>query len=247
MTLTATATSSTTGVPTGTVTFFAGSTSVGSTTLNGSGVASLSTTALPVGTDCVTAVYAGDTNFSTVTSSCVTETIAAGFSVAASSSALSFQPNYQEAQAYLTINPGGRTDTLTFACSGLPAKISCAFTPGSLALSGLTTPQSVQMLVSNSGATAALQAAPQTGSPLRTVGYAALPFAALALVFSLRRRRLPMLIVLGLLTLGATAGLSGCGSSPTAIEQSSGTYNFNVTVSSGSTTLQTLPFTLTIP
>ncbi len=50
VTLTATV-ASTAGTPGGVVTFYSGSTGLGTGTLNGSGVATLSTTTLPVGTD----------------------------------------------------------------------------------------------------------------------------------------------------------------------------------------------------
>ncbi len=62
---------STSGTPTGTVTFFSGSTALGSASLASSGgqnVAVLSSTSLPVGTDNVTAVYSGDNNFASSTS-----------------------------------------------------------------------------------------------------------------------------------------------------------------------------------
>ena len=62
VTLTATVTS-TAGMPAGSVTFYNGSTSLGVGTLNGSGVATLSTTALPAGTDTATATYAAAGNF----------------------------------------------------------------------------------------------------------------------------------------------------------------------------------------
>ena len=51
------------GMPTGTVAFEEGSTTVGTGTLNASGVATFSTSALSVGSDTITASYAGDTNF----------------------------------------------------------------------------------------------------------------------------------------------------------------------------------------
>ncbi len=56
------------GTPTGTVTFQSGSTRLGSATLNGSGVAALSTTALPPGSNSVTASYTGSTPFAASTS-----------------------------------------------------------------------------------------------------------------------------------------------------------------------------------
>jgi hypothetical protein len=57
------------GTATGTVTFMDGSTVLGTGTVNGSGVASFGTTALPAGMHSITAVYAGDSSFSGSTSS----------------------------------------------------------------------------------------------------------------------------------------------------------------------------------
>lgn len=57
VTLTATVDGGDEGVPTGSVEFKRGSTSIGSATLNGTGVATLATTALPAGTNSLTATY----------------------------------------------------------------------------------------------------------------------------------------------------------------------------------------------
>jgi len=62
VTITATVTSAA-GTPVGTVTFKTGSTVIGTATLNGSGVATVTTSTLPVGSDSITATYAGSTNF----------------------------------------------------------------------------------------------------------------------------------------------------------------------------------------
>jgi hypothetical protein len=67
VTLSATVTSSA-GTPTGSITFFDGTTSLGSVTLNSSGAASLTTSALSVGSHSVTVQYSGDSNFSPSTS-----------------------------------------------------------------------------------------------------------------------------------------------------------------------------------
>ena len=76
--LTATVAASTTGTgtPTGTVQFDAGSVNLGSATLNTSGVATLNTTSLATGSNSITAIYSGDTNFATSTSPAVTATVA---------------------------------------------------------------------------------------------------------------------------------------------------------------------------
>ncbi|WP_422928206.1 beta strand repeat-containing protein [Singulisphaera sp. PoT] len=80
VTLTATikATSPGSGTPTGTVEFFNGTTSLGTGTVNSSGIATLQTLSLPLGSNSLTAVYSGDTNFTTSTSPAFTENILQG-------------------------------------------------------------------------------------------------------------------------------------------------------------------------
>jgi hypothetical protein len=63
MTITIKATAPGSGVPTGTVTIFDGSTSLGTASLNSGGKATFSTSALGVGTHTITASYLGDSNF----------------------------------------------------------------------------------------------------------------------------------------------------------------------------------------
>jgi autotransporter-associated beta strand protein len=75
VTFTATISSTSTGTPTGNVTFFDGATNLGTTALNGSAVATLSTSALTLGSHSITAVYAGDTNFAGSTSPIMTQTV----------------------------------------------------------------------------------------------------------------------------------------------------------------------------
>jgi hypothetical protein len=70
-----TITSSTSGTPTGTVTFLDGATALGVGTLNSSAVATFSTSTLTVGTHSITAAYGGDSKFSAGTSLAVSETI----------------------------------------------------------------------------------------------------------------------------------------------------------------------------
>jgi hypothetical protein len=68
VTFTATVTSGFTGTPTGTVNFSDGATKIGVSNLNGSGVATLTTSSLVAGTHGITATYSGDSNFATSTS-----------------------------------------------------------------------------------------------------------------------------------------------------------------------------------
>ena len=63
------------GTPTGTVLFKDGSTILGAATLNNLGVATFMTSALPVGTHTISAVYAGDNNFMSSTSAYLSQFI----------------------------------------------------------------------------------------------------------------------------------------------------------------------------
>jgi hypothetical protein len=79
-TATVTANAPGSGVPTGTVTFRDDKTTLGVGTLNGSGVATFTTTSLAVGTHPITAVYAGSVNYLTSTSNLVSQTVTAALS-----------------------------------------------------------------------------------------------------------------------------------------------------------------------
>ena len=111
VTLTATlsVTSPGSGTPTGAVTFLEGSTTLGTGTLNSSGVATLSTTALPVGSDSITASYAGDTDFVSSTSSAQTETV----SQAATTTTVGISPTSAVSGQSLTV-----TATVSASSSG---------------------------------------------------------------------------------------------------------------------------------
>jgi len=63
------------GSPSGTVTFKDGTTVLGTSTLNASGVATFATSALGVASHSITSVYNGDANFTTTTSTAVTQVV----------------------------------------------------------------------------------------------------------------------------------------------------------------------------
>ncbi len=88
VTFTATVTGSG-GTPTGTVTFKDGSTTLGTGTLDGSGQATYSTSLLLPGDHTITAVYGGDSNFGSSTSSPLTQTV----NVASSTTAVASSVN----------------------------------------------------------------------------------------------------------------------------------------------------------
>ena len=136
VTLTDTLPSSNGTVPTGTVTFYSGSASLGTATPNASGVATLATSSLPVGTDSVTAVYGGDTNFGTSTSNAVTETVtksSAGGALTASNTSPSYGQPITLTDTLTTANGIVPTGTVTFYNG------STAIGTGSVSATGVAT------------------------------------------------------------------------------------------------------------
>jgi hypothetical protein len=63
------------GTPTGTVSFLDGTTNIGSSALNNSGVATLTISTLAVGTHSITATYNGDANFNSSTSAVLSQVV----------------------------------------------------------------------------------------------------------------------------------------------------------------------------
>jgi Bacterial Ig-like domain (group 3)/FG-GAP repeat len=75
--VTFTATVSASSTPDGSVTFYDGTTALGTGTLNSSGVATYSTTSLAAGSHSITAAYGGNSTFAASTSAATTVTVAA--------------------------------------------------------------------------------------------------------------------------------------------------------------------------
>jgi hypothetical protein len=121
-TLTATVTSLVAGfTPTGTVTFLDSGVSFGSGTLNGSGVATFTTSSLSAGLHTLTANYSGDTNFSPGSSTPITHTVTSFGSTTTLASSLDPSVFGQSVTFTATVTgggPGTPTGTVTFFDSG---------------------------------------------------------------------------------------------------------------------------------
>jgi len=138
VTFTATVTGSG-GTPTGTVTFMDGVATLGTGTLDGSGQATLSTSALTLGDHSITAVYGGDTDFSGSTSPVLTQTVNATASATALAS---------------SNNPSGFGESVTFTAtvtgSGATPTGTVTFKDGSTTLGTATLDGSGQATFSTS-------------------------------------------------------------------------------------------------
>jgi hypothetical protein len=242
VTLTATV-SSAVSAPTGMVSFYDGasSTALGSSPVSG-GVATLPVSTLSVGTHSITAIYSGDGNFLTQTSSPVSENVQ-DFSLSLSTSAGStisqtVVPGGTASYAFVVSPVGGSTfpAPVSFTVSGLPTGAIATFTPQTLAAGSGTT--NVTLSVQVPSLTASLKQDHRFGG-----GFVPVALGMLLLPFSRRLRRSARklgrgasLALLLLLSLGAVAGLTGCGAGNGFFAQPQRTYNVTVTATSGALT-----------
>jgi sugar lactone lactonase YvrE len=250
LTLTATVTGSTT--PTGSVNFYDGTASIGTVSLNGSGVAALTTTALSAATHIITAVYSGDGSYSAVTSSAVSEVVD-GFALQVpvtggtnSTPTVTSQPGGTAIFTF-TMSPVGTStfqSAVTLTATGLPSGATYSFSPATIPAGVGTT--SVTLTV-NLPQTAELKA-PMFGQPATgavtasnttrpSAGRKLAPFALAALLLlpfmgKARRTRKHLgrllSVLLLLVALGTAAAITGCGTS-----SHMPTYNVTVTATSG--------------
>ena len=129
-TATVTAAAPGSGTPTGTVTFYDGSTTLGSATLS-NGTAILTTSVLATGTDSITASYGGDTNFTGSTATAITQTVSQDGSATTLSSSSVNPSVYGQAVMFTA------TVTATAPGSGTPTG-TVTFYDGSTALDTAT-------------------------------------------------------------------------------------------------------------
>ncbi len=230
--------------PTGSVSFAAGTTSLGTATLT-NGVATLQTSFAAAGSYATTATYQGDQNNAASTSSAVTIVIAApDFTVTATPTSGTVPPG-QTATFTFTVTPaGGYSGTVKFSCGPLPAQAACSFSPASVAPSG-GSPASSTLTVTTVAATAALnpnQHSTPSLPPWIPAGGLALA-GAMGIAFAPRKikrwNRQLRLLSWGLLLASISLSVLGCGggnnspSTPATTPAGSYTISVNVTDSAG--------------
>ena len=215
--------------PTGTVTFTSGGVTIGTATLDGTGVATINIQ-LQSPTEVVVATYSGDTSFQTSASLATTVTggLAAQFTV----SAVPNNPNVASGQ-HITLNLSMTSlksfaDTLQMGCLGLPIYATCTFSDAQVKLAaGGTATSTVVVDTGNplgSGAQASLQ---HTNDSRMALAF--LP-AGLLLgfgLFSKRRRKLASMALIAFVA-AITVAASGCSGLQTK-STPPGTYTFTIT------------------
>jgi hypothetical protein len=137
--------------------------------------------------------------------------------------------------------PDPTLGVITFSCSGLPSASACNFSPGSIDPATTPGPTAMTISVLTTKGTASLSAPARPGAAGRNPLYAMFAFPVFGMMlagFGGQRKkgvkRLPMLIMLGLVLLLAMAG---CGVAPPAPPPVPGTPagTFSVTVTATST------------
>ena len=244
------------GMPTGTVSFFDGSTTstpIGAATLT-NGVAVLTSSTLAIGTHTITAVYSGDGNFVAATSPALLQTVQ-DFNLTISTTAggattATVVPG-GTANYVFTLSPTGATTfpaNVALSVSGLPTGATYTLSPTSIQAGSGPTNVTLTVQVPNT----TMAALRQTNRPLpgRSTGkpegqpwgrgLAPIALGVLLLPFTRRMRKmgkrmgravtLALLLMVGL---GTVAGLSGCGTTTGYFGQAQHTYTVSITGTSG--------------
>jgi sugar lactone lactonase YvrE len=234
-------------VPTGTVTFYDGSTAIGTGTLSASGsgasaVASLTTTSLAAGSHVITAVYSGDTNSQGSTTTITLVEVVEDFSVTANSPSSSTVEPGTSATYSITVSPLSPATTfpsaITVSAAGLPTGATARFSPATIAAGAgstqvtLTVTTPITMLSRNLP-----PRSPAEGArwPLAAVALLLLPLAGKFRRAGRRLSRRLALLLVGAAALTAVAALNGCGGTPSGyFGQAPATSSITVTGTSGS-------------
>jgi sugar lactone lactonase YvrE len=207
------------GIPTGTVTFTTGSTTLGSAQLapaaGGSFTASLATTALPTGSDLVTAAYSGDANYvASSTSGTVIIVAAPAVSFASNSTSIASTISASSSITFTPTSLGGWTGIVGYSCdpATLPQYARCVWSPGQVTLVPSTSSATAYQPTVN--LTITIDQPPQTPIAGKLAWWMG-GLTGLALLFARRRwmrKGLGSFAVLaGVILLGAaTAGLTAC-------------------------------------
>lgn len=238
LTLTARTTSTTAGVPTGSIVIRDGATTLLSAPVPANGSVSLTTSALAAGQHTITTFYSGDGNFIAGSAAPQTITIVpapvADFSFGPSGTTTQTIPSGGSASFNFTLQIQGATlaSPITLAASGLPAFATASFNPAYLPPGA--TPASFTLTISTAQA-AALGRGPHNGSstPAPLLGLLLFPVCGVTL-----RRRVggaPVCVFFCAVAFAGLVLISGCGSRTNSGAASTGPATYAITVTATAT------------
>jgi hypothetical protein len=247
--------------PTGTVVFSQVNTATGIATPIGTGTftpgsgftstATFTTSALPIGSDSITASYAATTDFAAATFPTIIETVTASL---AGSFTVTVTPNPVSAGVGLgtlllvTVTPqNGFSQGVNLTCSNLPNEASCIFVNPAIAAGGGATTLIVETTAPHTCGTTAPYFYGGTGKGPLAAPFALPALAGLMLLIVPGRRRWLRALV-AVVVVAAVTQISGCGTC-TDLGTRPATYTFQVTgtaASSSTATTQTVTMNVTI-
>jgi hypothetical protein len=237
--------------PTGTVQFFTGKTALGIPVQVRNLIATLTTTQLPTGSDSITAVYSGDSNFVGSTSPAATLVIGnPDFQISANPGNVTISGSGPGAtNLLLTPGPGlGFVGVVSLSCSGLPLGSSCTFQPVQPNLNGFT-PLTVALHISKPAALAAAIRIPLQNGAHRLAGSLGGATLACAILLAWPRKKRSWQLGAFLLIAAFLGAISGCSSNKSASNGPGGpsTTSFVATVTaSGGTGAQAVSHSVTL-
>ena len=212
---------------TGTMTFYAGSTAIGTATVSG-GSATLTTTSLAAGSQAITAVYSGDADYGSATSSAINETVQ-DFTLAfvSGNGTVTAEPGGQATYSLVVtpVNGALLPAAVTLSASNLPLGMTASFSPATIASGSAAT--TVTMTITLPGKAA-------NERPHSPFGGGALPVALGLILLPVAgrmrktRARLARMMVLLVISAALAVGFTGCGT-----KTSPQNFSFSVTAASG--------------
>ena len=168
------------------------------------------------------------------------------FDVAPEVSTATAKPGSPATYNLMLTGRNGYSGTVTFACSGLPARATCSFSPASITAKGNAPFMTVLTIAANSHDSDGDQAQPsylgQTHSPLLPA-LGGLGFVALVFAGTRRKRVYVANCLLALVLLGAVAATTACSETPGTRR---GTYAVTVTATGTNGPTQTTMLTLVV-
>ena len=226
--------SSTVSTPSGSVDFYDGTTLLGSGTLAAS-TATYATSSLTAGTHSITAVYGGDSNFSSVTSSPLSQIVSdLTINIASGGSSTATVSRGGTATYNLTLSPSSGSTfpaAVTLSASGGPAGSTITITPQTISAGDASTDVTVAVQVPATGAAVRSSQSWAFAMAIPLLGILILPFGIRRGHLHYRRGLSVVLLMVALLSTGAIVACGGRSSAPVVQPTN---YTLTVTATSGS-------------
>ncbi len=217
-----------TAIPTGSVSFLDGNTTLGSANL-ANGVATFTSAKLAVGTHNITAVYSGTANFHARTSSALSEVITAtpDFAFGTLNPSVTVTPGKSATYTFNITPSGGYNGTVAFNCpASLPSKVGCSFSPASLTPSNGTYSSTTLTLTTTAASTASLTPPVLPNSkptdPMLLASLGGFGLFGLVFVSAGSKRGRGHMAILGVALLITMFALVGCGGSSSSNNNNNG-------------------------